>query len=124
MNDHGEFVYGGILGPINGVDPEAMKPTTHTNLGTPQNLGQPAMDAARIAYQIKQTPVESWKQAIADAPEALRERVRAILLREWEERKGRAEVAARAQRRASGGHQSAAGDRALAELAKKLGVEK
>lgn len=97
-------------------------PTTKVVLGASVNLAEDAMACARLCYQIKQRPVAEWKEAIQAAPETLRERLRGLLVREWEEARERHRTAQARSDREQAGKASPAGDAALAELAKKLGV--
>lgn len=120
-----DFRFEGFLQPDGSVTPTPSPGVVHkVNLGTHVNVAAPIMEAHRLAHLIKQKPVGEWKQAILDAPQEHQERIRGVLVKEWEQRKGQAERAANQRRRESGGHHCAAGDAALAELAKKFGSPK
>lgn len=122
MPDHGEFRFEGFLQRDGTCTPTPVPPVQHTvAIGSRTNPGETAIAAARLANQIKPRPVAEWKQAIADAPESLRECLREYLACEYRARQSRAKVEQERAERAKRGKKSSAGDEALATLSKKFG---
>jgi hypothetical protein len=125
MNQHQEFKFEGFLQP-DGSLRQSMTPdhapVHKTALGAPVNLAADATEAARIGFEIKQRPVAEWKDAIQNASEPLRERVRLYLVHEWQLMKERHQRdSVRLRRESDGGKKTPAGDEALAALAKRFG---